>query len=219
MDYMGRKEDQTRAWMLNFVNALRSNPAAYALAEPEIQAISAAVDEFVAALAVVRQATGQNPATTAAKDTALAAAKAICRQYVRIIKANAGISTEMKIAAGITPPDIIRSKSECPLSAPALSVIAATNGAHTLTFYDPLNPDARRKPYGAQGLVLFRGIADKKLTDASQAQFYRIFTTKPMTVFFDAQDNAKTATYYARWFGRRGDMSTPSAPVSMVIAA
>jgi hypothetical protein len=40
-----------------------------------------------------------------------------------------------------------------------------------------------------------------------------------MTVVFDAEDNGKIATYFARWSSRRGDMSNWSAPASMAIAA
>jgi hypothetical protein len=219
VNYMGSTDDDKRAWMLNFVAKLQAAEATYMVTGPDVTAISGAVDSFVAALTIVQQPDGRNKGTTANKNDALAAAVAICRQYARLIKYNAGISDQAKIDAGIKPPNSSSQPRPCPVSAPIISVIAATNGAQTLTYADSLDSDVRRKPEGADGIVLFRAVGTAPATNIDQAQFYRKYTTKPMPVFFDGEDNGKIATYYARWIGQRGDMSTPSAAVSMAIAA
>jgi hypothetical protein len=97
--------------------------------------------------------------------------------------------------------------------------VAATNGAQTLLYGNDLEPETRRKPPGADGIVLFRAIANEPVSDPALFQFYRKYTTRPMPVFFEAGDRGKIASYYACWIGQRGDMSTPSATVSMAIAA
>jgi len=219
VDYMGDTDNAKRAWMENFVAKLTASGSVYMVQPADVTAISAAVSSFVSALTVVQQPDGKTPGNTASKNNARAAAVAICRQYARLIKWNAGIDDQSKIDAGIKPPHFAPEPRPCPLSAPVLSIVAATNGAQTLTYSDSLDPNARRKPEGAEGIVLFRAIAPEAVSDIEEAKFYRMYTTTPMPVFFESSDRAKIATYFARWVGRRGDMSTPSAPVSMAIAA
>jgi hypothetical protein len=216
---MGDTDADKRAWMLNFVAKLSASGSTYMVLAPDVAAISAAVDAFVAALTIVETPDGRNPGTTASKNNALAAAQGICRQYARLIKYNAGIDDQAKIDAGIRPTGTMPEPRPCPISAPGIQITAATNGAQTLTYSDPLDPTARRKPVGADGLVLFLAIGETAATDISEAKFVRKYTTSPMPVFFDGADRGKIATYWARWIGQRGDMSTPSNPISMAIAA
>jgi hypothetical protein len=217
--YMGSTDDAKRAWMQNLVAKLSAPMGVYMVSAADVSAISAAVDDFIAKLAVVQTPDGRNKTTTAQKNDARAGAIAICAQFVRLIKSNAGIDDAAKIAAGINPGNTLPEPRPCPLAAPGLSITAATNGAQTLAYSNPLEPTSRRKPLGAEGVMVFRAIADEPVTDIAQASFYRLFSTTPMPVFFDAPDNGRIATYFARWVGKRGDMSTPSAPVSMAIAA
>jgi hypothetical protein len=216
---MGQSDNAKRAWMENFIAVLSSQMSVYQVGQPDVDAISAAIDAFVAALTVVQSVDGRNKTNTTIKNNKRADAVGICRQYVRGIKSNAGISSDAKVAAGINPGNAIPEKRPCPLGAPGLMVTAATNGAQTLAYSNPLDPTSRRKPLGAEGIVIFRAVTDEPVTDIEEAKFYRKFTTSPMPIFFDSADRGKCATYFARWIGVRGDMSTPSAPVSMAIAA
>jgi len=218
-DYMGSTEAAKLAWMDNFVDVLQASGATYMVGSGDVAAIAAAVQSFSTARDIALAPSTRNKGTVANKNDLLVAAVAICRQYARMIKYNAGIDDQAKIDAGIKPPTTQPEPRPCPLSAPTIAIIAATNGAQTLTYADSLDPDARRKPLGADGLVLFRAIGTAPVTDVSQFQFYRKYTTKPMPVFFEQAENGKIATYYGRWIGQRGDMSTPSAMVNMAIAA
>src|SRR5688572_15051672 len=117
-----------------------------------------------------------------------------------------------------------RGDQAAPLRARAAAVPAERADAlHRRGHERRADADLRRQPgpkhEAAEGIVLFRAIAAAPVNDIEDAQFYRMFTTSPMPVFFESADRAKIATYFARWIGRRGDMSTPSAPVSMAIAA
>src|SRR5688572_18981590 len=122
MDYMGTTDNAKRAWMLNFVDKLAGQPAVYFVGSSDVAAISAAVNSFVDALEIVEQPNGRNPGTTAAKNDARDAAAGICRQYVRGVKYNAGISDQAKIDAGIKPPGTLPEPRPCPTSAPLLSI-------------------------------------------------------------------------------------------------
>jgi hypothetical protein len=220
MDYMGRSDSEKLLWMQGFVAALQGNPSAYFIGSADLATIVGAVDAFAAALPISKAAATRTKETISLKDDLRDAAAAVCRQYVRMIKWNAGISDQAKIAAGIKPPTIIvAGERTCPVSAPIITVTAATNAAHTLGYADSLDQHVRRKPAGADGLLLFRAVSTAPVTDINQMQLYRKFTTSPMPVFFDEPDNGKIASYIGRWIGQRGDMSTPSAAVSMPIAA
>src|SRR5688572_3550970 len=144
MDYMGITDDARRAWMLNFVAKLTASGSVYMVQPGDVASISAAVSSFVAALTVVQQPDGRTPGNTATKNDARAAAVAICRQFARLIKWNAGIDDQSKIDAGIKPPHFAPEPRPCPLSAPTLSIVAATNGAQTLTYGDSLDPSTKR---------------------------------------------------------------------------
>jgi hypothetical protein len=102
---------------------------------------------------------------------------------------------------------------------PGINAMAATQGAHTLTYYNSIDPTDRKKPFGATELELFVAIAPDQVDDPNEAKFYRKYTTNPMAVFFQPADKGKTATYFARWAGVRGDTSPFSAGVSLPIAA
>src|SRR5688572_9283877 len=186
-DYMGGSDAAKRAWMLNLVAKLTADPGAYMVGSGDVAAVTLAVNSFASALSVVETPDGKTKTNVASKNDYRAAAQAICRQYARMIKYNMGIDDEAKIAAGIVPPTTAPAESrECPISAPGLTIVAATNGAQTVQFSNPLDPTARRKPIGADGVILFRAITeDEPAADISQAQFYRKFTTNPMAVFFD----------------------------------
>src|SRR5687768_18337695 len=119
---MGRTDNDKRAWMLNFVEKLQTSSGTYMVQSPDVSAISAAVDEFVDALAIVQTPDGRNPTTTASKNDKRSSAQGICRQYARLIKFNAGIDDEAKIAAGIKPPGTLPEPRPCPVSAPFLTL-------------------------------------------------------------------------------------------------
>ncbi len=220
MDYMGSTDNAKRAWMQNFVAKLQAGPGVYMVSSADVSAISGAVADFVAALAVVQTPDGRNKGTTAAKNDARGAAAAICRQYAKLIKYNGGIDAQAKIDAGIQPPNTEPGEPiECPIASPVVIPVAATNGAHTLGFKDTIDLAARAKPFGAIDLLLFRTVGTAATTDPEAAKFIGKFTRNPMAVTFDSADNGKVATYFARWSSRRGGMSNWSAPASMAIAA
>lgn len=206
------------AMMQNFARHISAGPSVYMLSAADAAGIQGAVDAFAAAYAVAMDPNARTKVSVAKKDEARNAAEQLCRQYYSLIKPNAGVSDADKIAIGVNPVNRGRTRVNCPQTLPALSILAATFGTHTLRYKDSL-ADGSGKPFGATQLQLFVAIGDQRVGDPKEAAFYRGFTINPMGVAFDAKDDGKLATYFGRWASRRGDVGPWSLPVSMRIAA
>lgn len=206
-------------WMQAFSGGITATPAVYGLSTSDAATIAASVDAFAGALAVATAPATRTKVTVAAKDTARNAAEQICRQFAMLIKFNDGVSDADKIAIGVRPVNPDRDPIEVPETSPLLNIIAATPGAQTLRYADTFTPDSGAKPFGAANLQLFVAVADAEVTDPAQASFYAAATKNPVGVEFDAADDGKVATYFARWASRRGEVGPWSLPISMRIAA
>jgi len=218
-DFIPREDTLALAWMQTFAGGIAAGPALYMLSPADAAAISAAVDAFDVALQVVLDPAERTKVTVAAKDDARRSAEQICRQYAGLIKLNAGVSDPDKIAIGVRPVNTSRDPVPVPQSSPLLNIIAATPGAQTLRYADASTPDKRAKPFGAASLQLFVSVGEAASADPEQAKFLGAYTTNPIGIGFEAGDDGKIATYFARWASRRGDTGPWSAPVSMRIAA
>ena len=218
-NFIPDKDPQALIWMQAFSAGITANPALYLLTGPDALTIAGAVALFAAALAISSNPATRTEVTVAEKDDARTAAEAVCRQFAILIKYNAGISDPDKIAIGVRPVNTSREPVNCPQTSPLLNIIAATPGVQTLRYADSTTPDSAKKPFGASELQLFLAVADAAITDPEAARFYGKFTKNPIGVDFDASDNGKQATFFARWASRRGQTGPWSAPISMAIAA
>jgi hypothetical protein len=196
-DFIPSQDPQALIWMQTFSAGISANPSLYLLTAPDAATIAAAVHEFDLALAESSDPATRTAVTVAQKDDSRTAAEAVCRQFAILIKYNAGISDPDKIAIGVRPVNPSREPIECPQTSPLLNVIAATPGVQTLRYADSTTP----------------------ITDPEAARFYGKFTRNPIGVDFEAADNGKQATYFARWASRRGETGPWSLPVTMAIAA
>lgn len=217
--YLPATDSEARDWMNTFAAGIAASPATYGLAAADASAIQAAVDAYNAAYLIAVDPATRTPVTVNQKDTARNAAEQIGRQYAVIIKHDAGISDADKIAIGVRPVNPDREPIQCPQTSPILAVIASTPGAQTLRYSDSMTPDSAAKPFGATELLVFVAVGATAATDPAQAKFLGKFTKNPIAVAFEAADNGKQATYFARWASRRGDVGPWSAPVSLAIAA
>lgn len=218
-DYISPRDAEALAWMQTFAGGLTASPGTYFVSAPQAASVQAAVDAFAAGYADAVDPATRTPVTVAIKDEARNAAEQLCRQFATLIKYNAGISNPDKIAIGVRPVNPERNPIDCPTSSPMLNVVAATPGSHTLRYADSLTPDSPAKPFGASELQLFVAVGDEIVADPDEARFYGKFTKNPVSVIYDAGENGKQATYFARWAGRRGDVGNWSSPVTMAIAA
>jgi len=219
MSYIPPNEGPALDWMLAFSAGISANPPLYLLTAADATAIANAVNAFAAARAITIIPATRNEVTIADKDDARTSAEQICRQYALLIKFNAGISDGDKINIGVRPVNPDREPIEAPASSPMLNIKGCTPGSQTLVYSDSNTPDSAAKPFGASELQLFVAIADAPVVDPADATFLGKFTRNPIGVQFDAEDNRKQATYFARWASPRGDVGPWSLPVSMAIAA
>lgn len=217
--YLPPREADLLAWMETFSAGIAANPALYQLTAADAAAIDATVDDFAAARVLAIDPATRTPVTVNAKDVARNAAVQICRQYVILIKFNAGVADADKIAIGVRPVNPSRTPIDPPTTSPLIDIIGATPGAHTLRFSDTNTPASSAKPFGAISLQLFVAVADTAVSDPALAKFMGAFTRNPVGIAFTAEEGGKLATYFARWASRRGDTGPWSLPVAMQIAA
>jgi hypothetical protein len=217
--FIPAKDALALSWMQTFAEGLTALPGTYMVSAADALTVTSAVNGFAAAYALTVDPATRTKVTVAAKDDARVIAEQICRQFAALIKENAGISDPDKIAIGVPPVNNSRSPVNVPDTSPLLNIIGATPGAQTLRYADTNTPDTGAKPFGATQLQVFVAVGTTPTVDPTAADFYGAFTKNPIGVGFDAADDGKVATYFARWASRRGDVGPWSLPVSMRIAA
>jgi hypothetical protein len=217
--YLPRQDAQALAWMQHFAGGIAADPARYLLGPADAAAIRDVVDAFGEAMARSSDPATRTRPSVLAKDQARVAAEQLCALYYSLIKPSAAVSDPDKIAIGVRPLNRTRTPIRCPITAPALGIVAATPGRHTLRYRDSLGGGGG-KPFGATHLQLFVAVgAAAPAGGPADARWAGQYTRNPITVAFDPADDGRRATYYGRWIARRGDVGPWSAPVGMRIAA
>lgn len=213
------RDAEALAWMEIFAAGIAADPGRFQLTAGDAGAISAAVAAFAAGLSEAQNPELRTPVVVATKEELRASAEAMCRQFAILIKYNAGIANPDKIAIGVRPVNTSRSPVNVPESSPALTIIGATPGAHTLRYADTNTPTSAAKPFGAAQIQIYVAVADESVTEVEAAAFRAAHSRNPISVEFGSADDGKMATYFARWSNLRGDTGPWSVPVSLRIAA
>lgn len=217
--YIPTRDTELGAWAGNFSTLVSASPGSYGLTAGDATTIATYVNAFTAALGVVNNPATKSKATVAAKDGAKAAMLDIVRPYAQQVRNNLGVGNSEKLALGLTVVDRTPSPVPAPVSSPLLNVIAATPGEHMLRFSDSAQPDRRSKPAGVIGLQLFVAVGTGIVSDPKVAQFRAFVTRQPYAVPFEAADNGKLATYFARWQNGKGDVGPWSTAVSFTVVS
>lgn len=217
--YLPPRDNALRDWLDNFSTLISASPATYGLVAADATAIASVVNDFGDALTIAVNPTTRTVPSVADKDAKKAAALQIVRPYAIQIRNNLGVSNEDKAGLGLTLVDPGKTPIPAPSTNPILSIIGATPGAHTLRFADANTPDKRGKPFGASGLEVWRVIGTTPVMTPDGALFMGMVTRQPFASAFNAADNGKTCTYFARWSTQKGLTGPWSAPVSMTIVA
>lgn len=214
---------ETLAWLQNFRDQIVDSPITYGLTSADATDLDTAVTAFRDAwdLAGVEGRTAVNPGSyTQPNRAAMYAARnnalSIARPFAVQIQANPGISDEDKLDAGVVPRNFNRNPLFVPSTAPVISFLQAGIGTHLLAFADETTPSSKRKPFGAAALQLFVGLGSGSLP-VNDLRFYQQFSRNPSVVAFDPGDAGQTATYAARWVGRRGDTGPWSASITATV--
>ena len=219
-DYIPQTDEGFRTWAENFAQSISLDPAKFMMTPAQAASIQAAVDNFVAKLAIATNEFTRTSVTIADKDDALSAAKTLCRQYAIDLKFNEGIADGDKIGVGVRPVNPDREPIDCPSTPPLINVLGNLPGTQTIRYADSSTPDSAAKPFGASELQLFLGVTEGETpATIAQSQFYGKFTRNPVQVDFDETQDGKLATYYARWASARGETGPWSVPVSFRLAA
>lgn len=216
--YIPSRDGDLALWAQAFAAGITANPTAYGLDATIAAGIQSAVDQFIAALGIATNPETRTKPTVADKDGEKVAMLELCRYYAQHIKANLGISDELKEAIGVPLTDSLPTPVPAPTTQPLLSIIGATPLQHTLRYADASTPDKRAKPAGATGLLLFVAYGPTVPTDPETAKFVGLFGRQPMLVDHAAENAGKTAYYCARWTNSKGQMGPWSGWVHLIIA-
>jgi len=217
--YIPAEDSAALAWMTTFGSGIAANFALYGLSSADSIAINNAISLFAASLPPTQNPATRTKVTVATKDDARTAAEQICRQFAIDIKYSAAVSEPDKIAIGIRPPNNSRDPIEAPGTEPILNVVGTAFRTHTLRFADIETPTKAAKPFGAGSLQLFVALGDEPTNDPKQATFVGAVTRNPVGVAFEAADDGKVASYFARWASVRGEVGPWSAGISRNVAA
>ena len=218
-DYIPTTDLGGLAWLTSFARQLAATPDAYGQAPATAADVRRVVDEAARAMEIAAQPATRTGDAVAQKSAAMAQAKARCRRLARMIKAMPGVDSAALLRLGLRPDSAARTPIYAPQTAPLLTIVGATAGTQTVRFADAGRPTRRAKPPGAAHLLLVCRVSEHRCCDPREAEVVGGFSRGPILVSFEAADDAKTATYFARWVGRRGDHGAWSAPVSMTVAA
>lgn len=220
-DYLPTRQNDLRAWLLNFDGLVYSDPARFGLLEAEAQSLHERIANFISALDLSLAEETRNKGSIAFKEIQKATMLELLRPVAMRIRDDMGVAPEDKVLIGLRLPD-----APSPVPAPATVPVLAINGpeplVHAVRFHDVNTPETAAKPDGAEGLQLFcatvaPGAAEPAGPEA--ARFIGLVTSQRYSLSYPSSDAGKTAWYWARWYNRKGQPGPWSAPVSRTVAA
>lgn len=232
--YIPARDSTLDVWADNFQTLISASPTTYGLNAPDAAAIANAFTLWHAAY-LLGGSTGSPPVpvnpstftsvTVAEKNSQKIAMTTLYRAYASQIRINPGVSNSDKTALGLNLPNNSPSPIGAPSTWPLLAIVSAGPGLHEIRYNDSATPSLRKKPFGAIGMQLFRGIGAAVITDPDLCHWLAQVTVNPFVSMFDPGDAGKIATYFARWItrgrqagGANGLVGPWSASVSMTIA-
>jgi hypothetical protein len=190
-------------WLENFSTLLTATPTDFGLEAADAVAVDAVNTTFQAAYTTATDPSTRTTPTIAAKDNARASAEAVVRPYAVTISQNAAVTDLNKASIGVT----VRSTTPTPIPAPSDAPTLALVNANIMTMrlsYKVAGQSGKAKPFGAVGVEIYRSIGTVAATDPAQATFNGIVTKSPFTQAFNAEDQGKICTYFARYVTRSG---------------
>lgn len=191
-----------------------------------VAAITQAVADYQRAYDIAKNPKTHTRDAVQVKDQTRNAMVKFLRGYARRIRANDGISDADKIALGLPPHKLDKTRRQCPQTSPRLGLMGVTPGMHTLSIEDSIEDAQRKKPFGATRWELFmtligpdeivpqsptlpdeRGIAT--IGDTAQpvrwAWYVGSFTRFRAAVRHPQPPQPMRAVYWARWANNRGE--------------
>lgn len=214
-------------WATNFRNTLNTNLPGYGVSPGEAATMTTNMTTFTTAFALagVVGRTAINPAgyTQPNRDALVVARNttiAQMRPLANRIRFNPAITDSMKLAAGVMPINLNRSRLIVPNSSPALTVYKRNVLAHVLNFAVSDNLTQKSRPVGATAVLLYGKVSATEITDPTQLMLIGQYTKQGMvTPQFPAADGGKTVYYAARWAGKTSQIGPWSEIISATVVA
>lgn len=201
--YIPNKDADFNDWFENFKTLINANPTNYGLVAGDATAIVAVWTPWTAAYTAAINPATRTSATIATKDGARASAEAVVRPYAIRIRNNDAVSDALKIGVGVTVPSFPPTPIPAPTDAPALSIVQAIPLTQRLG-YKTVGAIGKAKPFGVIGVEIWRAIGVAPAVDPNQCEYNGVYTKSPLTQEFDAGDQGKIVTYFARFITRSG---------------
>lgn len=202
--YIPSRDADFATWLANFSAKITASPTTYGLIVGDATAIAAVATAFATAYGLATDPATRTTATIAAKDTARATATATVRPYAVRISRDLSVDDADKIEVGVNLPNSSRTPVPPPLTSPALNLVSAIIGQHTLGYADTSTPTQKAKPPGVIAMEVFRALGTTPAVDPAAAELYARVTKSPAALIADPADRGKIATYFGRWVTRSG---------------
>lgn len=219
--YIPDRDQDFNAWLINFSTLITESPPTYGLAPSDAVSIAAVQASFTAALTLSTDPGTRTPATVAAKNAARVAAEDVVRPYAVMISQSGSVLPDDKVAVGVT----LRIDSPTPIPAPnvapELGIENAIPMQQRLTYKTP-GTAGKYKPFGSIGVEIFRSVGEVFATDPEQCRYVSTVTKSPFLQAYDADEQGKKVTLFARYVTRSGPAGVAqagpwSAPLNLTV--
>lgn len=217
--YIPSKDAQLDDWALNFKTLIAATPTNYGLVTADATAITNAYTSWHTAFLAATNPTTRTKATVETKNVQKANLLSVVRGYAATIRANKGVTNELKIGIGLHVPDTSRTPVPPPSTQPVLKIAKIAQGYQDVLAVDEATPLTRARPAGSVGLLVYRFVGAASTSSPSDAAFLTFVGKPSVQTTFTEADRGKTVTYFARWTNARGEVGPWSQGVSAAIAA
>lgn len=201
--YIPTKDADFDAWIVNFSALLTADPTDFGLLAGDATAVAAVTLAWTTAYPLAIDPGTRTPATVAAKDAARASATATVRPYAIRIRNNDSVSNELKVSIGVTVPNTPPTPIPAPIVAPSIAIVKAIPLQMTLA-YSTAEVDGKAKPFGVVGVEVWRVVGTVPAVDPLQTGYKATVTKSPFRQTFEAGEQGKVCTFFARYVTRSG---------------
>ena len=213
-DAIPHKDSDFDAFQKQFVSSVAASPAKYGLAAADVATLVADQAAWAAAYPTHLTAHGAALAASKAKDAARAKLVRDARASIHKMNGTLGVDNAARVALGLPPKDLVRSRVAPPASRPIGRLEAKGHATLVLHFADETTPKRAAKPRGVHGCEIWIHVGDPAPADPSAFAFLTLDTRTPYTDVHAAGDAGKSVYYLFRWQNAKGE----TGPWSDIVA-
>lgn len=221
--YIPAKDADFDAFFNNFQTLIAANPTDYGLVVGDATAITTSYTTWHASYLLATNPDTRTTPVVAQKDANRAASTALIRPYAQEISRNSAISPELVTGLGLNLPNPTRPPIPPPLTFPQLALDSLAPRVINLRYTDSGLGASKKKPVGATGMELVAVVGVAPAVSPENGRALGTYTKAPLVATFEAGDQGKIATFFARWVTKSGAggkayVGPWSAPLAQVIA-